>query len=700
MPASVQQSSRSCVWSGRGGSPKCKPRPPRLQQPSLFSSCLTPGHDFAASTVEAVAVPNATEELQPATRSCSCPTVTLTADASSELKIYYQNTNGLRTKIDQLFLSSTELDYDVYVFTETNLDDRIQSCQLFNNDFCVYRVDRCASNSQRQSGGGVLIAVKRLYASSVVQLTAADNIEHLWVKIAIEPLPLFIGVLYLPPDKSRDINLVMLHIDAVSEISRKFSDIGKLVLLGDFNQPRLAWKSSGSGYAFVDPVQSQLSLASQSLLDNMAFLRLRQHNLIRNNLDRVLDLVFSRDSVIKDGAVSLAVEEVVPIDPYHPPICFTVLCEPTVSFHQDIDLTERDFRRGDYDTLNELLSEVDWSEVIQNSDVDCAVSCFNRTIQNCIVQAVPLKRPPKTPVWSNKHLRILRRRRSNLLKQYCQHKSLYAKRQFDEASRTYRGYNRFLYKRYVRRREEDLRRNPKRFWSFVNSKRKENGLPILMHLGNVNAASTETKCALFSQQFASLFENRVPTAVSLVPRDVIDFDVFNINATMVGAALQKLKQSYKPGPDGIPSCIFKKCSASLTAPLLAIFNRSLQHQVFPSEWKISHMLPVHKKGEKSDIANYRGMTSLSAGSKCFEIIMKDMLFSSCRSYISIAQHGFYLKRSVDTNLCEFTSFCIGAMDGGAQVDAVYTDIKAAFDTLASLIPEQQTALRKNWINSI
>ncbi|XP_055523028.1 uncharacterized protein LOC129717201 [Wyeomyia smithii] len=657
MPASVQQSSRSCVWSGRGGSPKCKPRPPRLQQPSLFSSCLTPGHDFAASTVEAVAVPNAAEELQPATRSRSCPTVTLTADASSELKIYYQNTNGLRTKIDQLFLSSTELDYDVYVFTETNLNDRIQSCQLFNNDFCVYRVDRCASNSQRQSGGGVLIAVKRLYASSVVQLTAADNIEHLWVKIAIEPLPLFIGVLYLPPDKSRDINFVMLHIDAVSEISRKFSDIGKLVLLGDFYQPRLAWKSSGSGYAFVDPVQSQLSLASQSLLDNMAFLRLRQHNLIRNNLDRVLDLVFSSDSVIKDGAVSLAVEEVVPIDPYHPPLCFTVLCEPTVSFHQDIDLTERDFRRGDYDTLNELLSEVDWSE----------------------------------------HLRILRRRRSNLLKQYCQHRSLYAKRQFDEASRTYR---------YVRRREEDLRRNPKRFWSFVNSKRKENGLPILIHLGHVNAASTETKCALFSQQFASLFENRVPTAeeidiaVSLVPRDVIDFDVFNINATMVGAALQKLKQSYKPGPDGIPSCIFKKCSASLTAPLQAIFNRSLQHQVFPSEWKISHMLPVHKKGEKSDIANYRGITSLSAGSKCFEIIMKDMLFSSCRSYISIAQHGFYPKRSVDTNLCEFTSFCIGATDGGAQVDAVYTDIKAAFDTLASLIPEQQTALLKNWINSI
>lgn len=154
---------------------------------------------------------------------------------------------------------------------------------------------------------------------------------------------------------------------------------------------------------------------------------------------------------------------------------------------------------------------------------------------------------------------------------------------------------------------------------------------------------------------------------------MVDLDVFHINEGMVDVAFKKLKMSYRPGPDGIPSCIFKKCSTSLIAPLVAIFNKSMHLQQFPTAWKTSHMLPVFKKGDKTDIVNYRGITSLSAGSKCLEIIVNNVMFSSCCSYLSEKQHGFYPKRSVESNLCDFTSTCICAMDNGVQVDAVYTD---------------------------
>lgn len=91
------------------------------------------------------------------------------------------------------------------------------------------------------------------------------------------------------------------------------------------------------------------------------------------------------------------------------------------------------------------------------------------------------------------------------------------------------------------------------------------------------------------------------------------------------------------------------------------------------------MFPVHKKGDKADIENYRGITSLCASSKVFEIIVNDALFASCQRYISTEQHGFFPKRSVSTNLVQFLSTCLSSMDSGAQVDAVYTDLKAAFD---------------------
>lgn len=91
------------------------------------------------------------------------------------------------------------------------------------------------------------------------------------------------------------------------------------------------------------------------------------------------------------------------------------------------------------------------------------------------------------------------------------------------------------------------------------------------------------------------------------------------------------------------------------------------------------MFPIFKKGDRRNVENYREITSLCACSKNFEIIVNDALFASFRNYISVDQHGFYPKRSVSTSLAPFISSCIRVMDAGSQIDAVYTDLKAAFD---------------------
>ena len=59
--------------------------------------------------------------------------------------------------------------------------------------------------------------------------------------------------------------------------------------------------------------------------------------------------------------------------------------------------------------------------------------------------------------------------------------------------------------------------------------------------------------------------------------------------------------------------------------------------------------------------------------------MSDMLFQAARSYISQDQHGFFPGRSTATNLVQFTSQCLKSMEQGVQIDAVYTDLKSAFD---------------------
>ena len=84
---------------------------------------------------------------------------------------------------------------------------------------------------------------------------------------------------------------------------------------------------------------------------------------------------------------------------------------------------------------------------------------------------------------------------------------------------------------------------------------------------------------------------------------------------------------------------------------------------------------------------------MSACSKLFEIIVSDSLFSCCKNYIDSEQHGFYPKRSVSTNLMQFTSTCLRNMDLGWQVDAVYMDLKAAFD----LVDHEILLAKLDWL---
>lgn len=93
------------------------------------------------------------------------------------------------------------------------------------------------------------------------------------------------------------------------------------------------------------------------------------------------------------------------------------------------------------------------------------------------------------------------------------------------------------------------------------------------------------------------------------------------------------------------------------------------------------MFPVFKAGDRRDVKNYRGITSLSAASKLFEIILSQAILNHSRSYISTDQHGFIPGRSVTTNLLTFTSTCVTAMEHNTQVDVIYTDLKAAFDKI-------------------
>jgi len=234
----------------------------------------------------------------------------------------------------------------------------------------------------------------------------------------------------------------------------------------------------------------------------------------------------------------------------------------------------------------------------------------------------------------------------------------------------------------VKETERNFISDPSKFWTYVNSKKKSDGFPSHMKFKD-NKASDRTEIATL---FADFFETVYVTDESNVDSDDLPeidkrVDVGNliISQDVIAQALRNVDTSKGNGPDKISPMLLKNCSSTLSHPLFMIFNKSLSCHTFPSKWKSSYLTPIFKSGSRNDVENYRGVAILPTFGKLFESIICDLLTDEFRNCISLRQHGFMKGRSTSTNLLEFTHKTINFMEQGYQMDAIYTDIKKAFD---------------------
>lgn len=149
----------------------------------------------------------------------------------------------------------------------------------------------------------------------------------------------------------------------------------------------------------------------------------------------------------------------------------------------------------------------------------------------------------------------------------------------------------------------------------------------------------------------------------------------------VSDAIGKLKTTKSVGPDQMPSYILRACSESLTGPLTFIFNLALASSTFPSAFKSSYVRPIPKKGNSSDLLNFRPISILSPFCKVFEQILFDRIYWHVSSRLSPQQHGFVKKKSTLTNLLSFINDVYLSFSSRLQVDVIYLDFEKAFDKI-------------------
>jgi len=71
--------------------------------------------------------------------------------------------------------------------------------------------------------------------------------------------------------------------------------------------------------------------------------------------------------------------------------------------------------------------------------------------------------------------------------------------------------------------------------------------------------------------------------------------------------------------------LLRSISSEIAVPLTKLFSESLKAGVFPSEWKHSHITPVHKGGPTSDPGNFRPISVVPVLAKILKKIVSALL---------------------------------------------------------------------------
>lgn len=69
------------------------------------------------------------------------------------------------------------------------------------------------------------------------------------------------------------------------------------------------------------------------------------------------------------------------------------------------------------------------------------------------------------------------------------------------------------------------------------------------------------------------------------------------------------------GVDKLPPIFLVNCAKSISIPLAVLFIGSMRERVFPENGK-DHIVPIHKKGSKCTIQNYRPISIPNPVQKC------------------------------------------------------------------------------------
>ena len=616
------------------------------------------------------------------------------------LNCLYTNTDGLINKLQDFKVKVSEEKPDIISVVESHIQTDVNNTRYYCPDealnipgYNMYRKD----NTEEVRGGILVYVNDRITAieDKVINGITADFKESLWLVLKVGNDDVLFGTVYRK-GKSKVTNNTILR-NAIEKASRKYS---KFILTGDFNHPKIDWVNNVvKGGKFTPAVRFY-----DCIMNNYLQQHVKTPTRARgSDKPSLLDLVITESSQTQ---VSTSLNVLEPFgNSDHSVITWKYLVSttPINSTTETEELHRRNYTKGDYAKMTELLLDIEWAAKFKDKNVDECMDILYKEVDAVAEMCIPRKKNNKwhdRPPWMTKAARKCIRKKRCAWNRYLDSPTHLRYLQYVKQRNATTKKLRKAQREFEKNLAKNCKKNPKSLFKYANFKNgiRNNVIRLKDSDGNIKLTDSEN-AGILNSFFKSVFTieedadilekvnnmERKPPPWLEYKGKVCDrlLEKFEITETMIRDQLEAIDPYKSNVRDCIHPKILKEGKDGLIQPLKLIYNLSLKEGKLPQTWKQGTITALHKGEDRHTAENYRPVTITSILCRMLERMLKAPIMKHIEDNNLLAdeQHGFVRKRSCLSNLLLNMEKITENYDKGLPMDQIFLDLQKAFDSV-------------------
>ena len=517
-----------------------------------------------------------------------------------------------------------------------------------------------------KSGGGVGLCCSASLNHKMFDTPFEECIfESQGVEIEINKKPHCFVNLYIPPKIT-----LRIALDRLTQLCNSLDLTKRCTILGDFNiDIRQACNSQlldlMASYGFVSLINIPTRVKGDARIPTTT-----------------LDLIFTNDPLLNAGVIQSDVSD-------HLTTFATLISKNSKPSQKEKPM--HDLRSMTY--MRDWLKTINWDTILNDNTNDCFTK-FHNVIEEarsvCCPNVKVKEKVKRHEPWFSSGL-LKSRQTKEKLERKARLKGGDHRDKYVIYRRVYNRVCKFAKKRYYYGQFKQYKNDMKRTWETANE--------ILGRYkgsdDNIKITNTNNDQEV-ADAFSSYYSNVAVSLAEKIPKSSVNYMDYlkdiKVTTTMEFRPVTpqdviKIITSMAPKTsfsfDYLSNKLIKFLKYELALPVSHIINVSIKNSYVPPEYKLAKVVPIHKKGSRSEVAHFRPISLLSSMSKIVEkaISFQVIEYMTKNNYLYDKQFGYRSGHSCQDLLLQYMDFVYKARNKKEHCLTVMLDLSKAFDCI-------------------